>query len=76
MRIETLYDEALKLPDDEREELASRLLSSVQPEPDYDRAWNDELERRIRRVRQDSASLVDAADVLRDAKRRIDARRR
>jgi hypothetical protein len=44
-----LLAEALALPEDERLELTSELLASVDgpPEPDWERAWADEIHRRV-----------------------------
>jgi putative addiction module component (TIGR02574 family) len=43
-----LLDEALQLPPEERESLASQLFESLEADdPDASQAWADELERRI-----------------------------
>jgi putative addiction module component (TIGR02574 family) len=47
--VEKVYEEALKLTEDQRVALAGRLLSSVDPEidPEWESAWSDEIARRI-----------------------------
>ena len=44
-----LYDNALRLPDSERAELAAWLIESLDPEVDreVDEAWDAEIKRRI-----------------------------
>lgn len=45
-----LLEEALRLPEAEREELASRLMDSLEPtasEAEIEAAWGDEIRRRI-----------------------------
>jgi len=47
-----LFDEALALPEDERELLAQDLLASLEPsDPEWERAWDAELGRRLVEVR-------------------------
>lgn len=68
---EALLDQVLKLPAEERGELASRLLRSLEPddgdEPDaqeWDASWSTELDRRILEIRDGSVELVDGDDAL------------
>jgi putative addiction module component (TIGR02574 family) len=53
-----LFSQALRLPENERAELAARLLESLdeQKEADVDQAWADEIERRC--------AAVDAGDAV------------
>ena len=46
--LQALEAEAMKLPPDERAELAERLLSSVAPEAGLHPAWEAEIEQRLR----------------------------
>ncbi len=50
MRTEDLLREALKLPPEQREELAAALVASCEDEPDahVEGAWKSEIERRAR----------------------------
>jgi putative addiction module component (TIGR02574 family) len=68
---DALLDEALKLPDEERGELASRLLRSLEPvnrevasTQEWEAQWSAELDRRVREIRDGSVELVDGNDVL------------
>ena len=68
---EALIDQALKLPEEERGALATRLLRSLEPddgdEPsaqEWEAAWSAELDRRVREIREGSVELVDGDEVL------------
>ena len=68
---EALLDQVLKLPDEERGELASRLLRSLEPDDgdelsaqEWNAAWSSELDHRIREIRDGSVELIDGDDVL------------
>lgn len=66
----TVAAQALKLPDEERGELAALLMESLDPEEEqlsseeWDVAWSAEIDRRLREIREGSAELVDGEDVL------------
>jgi hypothetical protein len=68
--VDTLLAQALELPDDEREELAVRLLHTLEPDSDelssdaWDEAWSGEIDRRVREIRAGQIVLVDGADVM------------
>lgn len=55
-----LLDEALRLPEQERAELALRLLDSVGAEPvgDIERAWIDEAKRRLIELERGEVSAI------------------
>ena len=68
---EALLDQALRLPEEERGELATRLLRSLEPEDgdvpgaqEWEAAWSAELDRRGREIRDGSVELVDGDEVL------------
>jgi putative addiction module component (TIGR02574 family) len=72
---------ALTLPAEERERLAHELLDSLDDEEwlspdDWEAAWDAEIERRLREIREHTAELVDGEEVFRDARARIAARRK
>ena len=46
-----LRDDAMALPEEERELLAAELLDSLVPDPDWEQAWAQECERRLEDVR-------------------------
>ena len=61
-----LREELLSLPAEERQELADELYESLgdQPEdPEWERAWAAELERRVQDVGDGRVDLLDADDV-------------
>ena len=68
--VDTLFAQALALPDQERGELAARLLHTLDPDgeelaPDaWDEAWSRELDRRIRDIRAGRVALVDGEAVM------------
>jgi hypothetical protein len=70
-RFESVLEQALALPEEERGDLAARLLRSLEPDDtdelstqEWDAAWSTELDRRVREVRDGSAELVEGDDVL------------
>lgn len=61
-----LRDEALALPDDERELLALDLLASLQRvDAGWEDAWTEELERRLDDVRSGRVETIAWEDVKR-----------
>jgi putative addiction module component (TIGR02574 family) len=60
-----LRDDVMKLPPEERLELAEQLYESLSPEsdPDWERAWSDEIKRRMEDIRAGRVELVDADTV-------------
>lgn len=68
--LEKIEAEAMELTPDERIALASRLIASVDPfEDDEDpeeveRAWDEELARRVDNIRSGRAKLVPGEEVL------------
>jgi hypothetical protein len=68
---DSVLDQALQLPDEERGKLATRLLHSLEPddgdEPgpqEWEAMWSAELEHRVRQIRDGSVELVDGDEVL------------
>jgi putative addiction module component (TIGR02574 family) len=62
-----LFEQALRLPEKERAELAHRLLESLEPESvdeDYDSAWAQEIERRVAEIKDGTAPLLDLTQGL------------
>jgi len=64
---ERVLDEALRLPEQERAELAARLISSLEPkaDDDVDAAWVAEIERRCAELDAGTAVTSDWNDVRR-----------
>ena len=69
-KIDSVRDEALKLPEDERARLASDLLASLdgEAEDSVEAAWAAEVERRKGEVERGEARLVPWEQVKADVK--------
>jgi putative addiction module component (TIGR02574 family) len=78
--IEAVLDEALRLPEQERAELISHLLDSLEDstvvEPGHDAAWTEVIDRRVSEIREGRAKLIDSDDAMARARAIIAARRR
>ena len=78
MTIHDILQAALALPEEERAQLGHRLLESVFGPPPQaattDEEWAEEIERRVREIR-DGAELLDGRQVLADARKRLAARK-
>lgn len=70
MQVEHLFNEALKLPLEKREDLAVRLLESVEPDQpraiEVRQAWVDEIDRRVARLETGESTAVPIEDVWQD----------
>lgn len=53
-----LLEEAMQLPEDEREELASRLLDSIEPPPGVSIEDREEIERRAAEARSGAPGIA------------------
>ena len=64
--LETLSEDALVLPPDQRVALAHRLLASVESEsaPEAESAWESEIQRRIARFDQGQSQAIPAGEVF------------
>ena len=68
MATEALLEQILKLPADERAELARQVLLSLEPEEfsdDVEQAWVAEIQRRREAIRRGDVQLLDWVDVRR-----------
>lgn len=61
---EQIAAQTLQLPAEDRETLLEILLASLEPEPGYDEAWTDELERRLAGVEDGSNELIPGEEVF------------
>ena len=71
---EKVFIEALSLPARVRATLAHKLLLSLESEelsPEIEAAWNDEAAARCSAFDEGKLTELDAADVLRDAYRKL-----
>ena len=72
-RLNTLRHDALALSERDRATLARDLIASLDGPEDSDaaKAWDIELCRRINEIEAGNTTLLDADDVLRQAKERL-----
>ena len=73
-------DEVLRLPVDERAELAARILDSLEDsdviEPGHEAAWTSVIERRLREAREDRSKLTDMDETMSRVRAAVAAHRR
>ena len=68
MATEVLLEQVLKLPVEERAELARQVLLSLEPEEfsgDVEQAWMAEIQRRREAIRRGEVQLLEWVDVRR-----------
>ena len=63
--------QALKLPPEERAQLADRLVASLFKDQNIEDAWSAEVERRIEDIESGRAKLIPAADSIARARAAI-----
>lgn len=63
-----LFEAALLLPGPQRAKLADCLLNSVEPgaDPEWEKAWGEEIARRIAEIDNGTAELVNWEDLRRE----------
>lgn len=68
-----LKKKAFQLSEQERAELALSLIESLDgpPDPDVDRAWRKEIERRVGQVQRGEVQLIPAEEVFARVRRRL-----
>jgi putative addiction module component (TIGR02574 family) len=71
--VDTLTNDALSLPEDQRLTLAHRLLSSLEPQElkGVEAAWDLEIQRRIQAYDQGLTQTVPASDVFQEVDKRL-----
>ena len=64
-QVTKVFDDALKLGDNERAELAARLIDSLDSdrEQDVEEAWAAEIEKRLEELDQDTATTIPWSEV-------------
>lgn len=63
--------QALKLPPEERAQLADRLVASLFKDQNIEDTWSAEVERRIEEIESGRAKLIPAADSIARARAAI-----
>lgn len=71
--LKEIEDSALKLNKKEKTHLADKLLQSIHGkiDPEIEKAWIDEIQKRKDSLKSGEASLYSAADVLKEARKRL-----
>jgi putative addiction module component (TIGR02574 family) len=68
MKREDLKKEALKLPSEDRAELAYSLIQSLdedeEADSEHERLWREEIQRRYRELKEGKAELIPAEEVF------------
>ena len=68
---EDIYEDALKLSDDEREKLSQMLAQETDTfydTPEIKKAWEEEIARRIKLMDEGKMKMFDAEEVMREAR--------
>jgi putative addiction module component (TIGR02574 family) len=73
MKLEELEQEALKLPVEGRAKLAHALILSLDedegpPDPEHERLWQEEIQRRCRDIDEGRAELIEGEEAFRRAR--------
>ena len=70
-RKEEIEAEALNLPPSERAQLAEALIASLDEDAEVERAWAEEVARRLAEIHAGTVELIAAEDVYRDLDRLV-----
>jgi hypothetical protein len=76
-----ILEEALRLPIKERSRVAADLLRSLEDEEgdlspeEWERAWGEEVTRRVRAIDAGEAKLIDGDEALRRVRAKLDRSR-
>lgn len=73
--IDTLFAEALALPDDSRLQLVERLIPTIQSEPSLEAEQVEEVQRRMEEVRSGRVKTIPGEQVFREIEQSLAARR-
>jgi putative addiction module component (TIGR02574 family) len=75
--LDQIAEEAMTLSTEERVELADRLWASLDEaqRAEYDRAWAEEVERRVDEVNAGTVHTIPASEVFAEMEQRLKARK-
>ena len=73
--IKELLDRARQLPEADRQELAERILDTLEPDPDVEAAWAEEAHTRWNKHVASGAPAIDAFAAIEDARALLKKRR-
>ncbi len=74
--IDTLFADALALPDDARLQLVERLIPTIQSEPSLEAEQVQEVQRRMEEVRSGRVKTIPGEQVFREIEQSLAARRK
>jgi len=66
--LETVEADALQLTAEERVLLAERLIASLDPDPEVEKAWAEEVERREAEIRSGKVTLLSVSEIVAELK--------
>ena len=71
--VDSVFEAAMALSDDERAELADRLFFSISPQrqEEIERAWAAEAERRYQAYKDGKVATVDYQEAMRSIRERL-----
>ena len=69
--VDEVREEAMQLNDDDRLVLGEQLLATVPPEPGYEEAWTEEIERRLEDFEEERTQGIPADEVFERLRRRF-----
>lgn len=83
-KVQELYEQAMKLKKKDRVELATRLYDAVIPQPpgedipreEWERAWGEEIARRVERLDRGETKTIDAFKSLELIRKKLRERRK
>ena len=71
-RAKKVLEEALELSEEERSELVDELIVSLPKfaDPEIEKAWDEEIERRVREVNEGRVQLIDGEEAFAGLKKK------
>ncbi len=73
--IETVFAEAMALPDASRLQLVERLIPTIQSDPDFETEQYQEVQRRVTEVRAGQVKTLPGEQVFEGVRRSLASRR-
>ena len=78
MTLRLLEKEVLELPPRSRVRLAEKIMAGIDDyaTPELERAWDDEIERRVKEIESGAETGIPAEDVMKESRRELNETRR
>ena len=71
--LEEVREIAMELGEDDRFVLAEELKATLPPDPGYEKAWSEEIERRLRDLDSGRTKGIPAEEVFRELRKKYPA---